>query len=289
MLIVIVLVVVFLLFLILYKKFKHLKLPTLCLVTGGVKTGKTTLGVHLCIKQHKKVIRSYFIRKYVRAIFTFGKAEKEEMPLLYSNMPIMYKYYVPLKKEHILRQERFNYKSVVYISEASLMADSMMTGDLNLNEQSLLFNKLIGHELKGGFMLYDTQCLSDNHFSVKRCLNSYLWIHSSIKIPFFIIMKVRECIYSYDNSSINTFDDDVDKSLYTLIVPKKVWKQFDCYCYSCLTDHLPHPYELIKKDNLSSLDLKAHNIISFKKFNHLKGQAVPDNVLNVKGVVKNGK
>ena len=265
------------LFLIIYKRFKHLKLPNVVLITGGVKTGKTSLGVCLSIKNHKKVIRRYYVRKFFRFIFTLGKAEKEEMPLLYSNIPLKYKYYVPIKKEHLLRQERFNYKSVIFLSEGSLIADSQYLSDKNVNEQLLLFNKLIGHSTKGGMLIYDTQCLSDVHYAIKRCINSYLWIHSNTKVPFFMFYKLRECVYSYDNSSINTFDDDVDKSVYNLLVSKRVWKKFDCYCYSCLTDDLPHPYELIKKCDLDYMDLKAHNIISFKEFKGLKALNVLSN------------
>ena len=54
-----------------------------------------------------------------------------------------------------------------------------------------------------------------------------------------MLIYVRELFYSEDSSSVNTFEEDVEQSLLLTIVPKSVWKKFDAYCYSKLTDHLP--------------------------------------------------
>ena len=62
-----------------------------------------------------------------------------------------------------------------------------------------------------------------------------------------------------DNTS-NDFSEDVEESLKTVIVPKRTWKLFDCYCYSALTDHLPVEDTLAKPN-----DLKARDVVTFKK------------------------
>ena len=133
-----------------------------------------------------------------------------------------------------------------------------------MNEQLLLFNKLIGHETKGGYIVYDTQSINDNHYAVKRCVTEYYYIHHMVKwIPFFLIAYVRELRYSDDHQEFNVYDEDVEESLKRVILSKRVWKKFDCYCYSILTDDLPVNANLV--DGKTLPDLKAADIVSFKR------------------------
>ncbi len=220
------------------------KLGSLCLVTGGVKSGKSTLSVYLAIRSYKKEHFRWKVLNLLRRVFKFIPVMEE--PLLYSNVPLAGVPYVELTEDLLLRRKRFNYRSTIYIQEASLVADSMMFRDQDINDRLLYFNKLIGHETRGGRIIYDTQSIQDCHFAIKRSLSSYLWIHHNVKIPFFVLIYVRELFYSEDNNSINTFDEDVEKSLLLTIVPKSVWKKFDAYCYSKLTDHLPSERLLTK-------------------------------------------
>jgi len=240
------------------KKFKSVKVDSLTLISGGVKTGKTTLAVHLALKEYKSVCRKVKIVNFFRRIF---KREELPRPLLYSNIPLDCPY-VPLTKDLLLREKRFVYKSVILVSEASLVADSQLIKVQEINQDLLLFNKLIAHETHGGKIFYDTQSISDLHYSIKRCLSSYLYIHHTTKwIPFFLFMKVREDRYSEDNNVVNINDKDVEDTLKTVIIPKRVWKKFDCYCYSTLTDDLPVVEGEVLPDSL-----KADNIVSFRDY-----------------------
>lgn len=239
------------------KLFKYPKVGAMCLVTGGVKTGKSTLSVALVKREHRHRHRMWKFRKFFQKLF---KLPISEEPLIYSNIPLAVPY-VQLTEDLILRKKRFNYGSVVYVCEASLMADSQMVKDMELNERLLMFNKLIGHELKGGCIIYDTQCISDTHYSVKRCLSDYIYIHHLVKwIPFVLIAYVREERYSDDGTVVNVNDKDVEHTLTRVIIPKKTWKLFDCYCYSALTDDLP-----VENTVVTTTDLKARQIVSFKK------------------------
>lgn len=242
------------------------KLGNLILVTGGVKCGKTTLAVRLCVKQLKKQRRKVWLYNHIVA--PLKKAEKRPKPLLYSNIPLTMEY-VPVSREMLTRDERFVYGSVIYLCEASLVADSQLIKDYDLNEQLLLFNKLIGHETRGGYLIYDTQSISDNHYTVKRSLSQYLYIHHLTKLPFFCIAWVKELMYSDDNSTININKNDAEEGLQYIIIPKKTWKLFDCYCYSALTDHLPCIDKTQKAT--SRKELKATKIVSFRKFKKLFG------------------
>ena len=59
------------------------------------------------------------------------------------------------------------------------------------------------------------------------------------------MVYVREMFYSEDNSSVNVFNEDVEKTLLRIIVPKSIWKKFDAYCYSKLTDNLERECETV--------------------------------------------
>lgn len=241
-----------------FKHKKRIQLDTLGFVNGGVKSGKTTLQLYLCFKKYKKVLRRYYARKYL--LF-----KKEKKPVFYSNIPLKIEY-TPITNDLLERKVNVPYNSVAYIGEFSLVADSMSFKSNNknndlLNERIMLFFKLCGHQ---GFAYVgvDSQAVADCHYALKRCINKYIWIERSIKwIPFILVYKVRELMYSDDSSSVNTFDEDVEENNKIIIINKRIWKKFDYRCYSSFTDDLP-----IYIDNRKATDLKARNVPSFKKF-----------------------
>ena len=255
----------------LFKLFKIPKIGCVGLVTGGVKTGKSMLSVWLAVRRWK---RQVFAWKIACVICKLLRKPLPEKPLLYSNVPLAGVEYVLIPVEILERQEfRPAYKSVLYIQEASLLADSMYFKDMELNERLLLFNKLIGHETRGGYLIYDTQAICDNHYAVKRCLSSYFWIHHNVKIPFFCVLFVREMFYSADDSNtVNTVGQDVETDLKIIVIPKRVWKMYDAYCYSALTDHLPVyekvDYIPIGKEFRKKLKIKT--LLSFKEYHSIE-------------------
>ena len=243
------------------RKFKKPKISCMALVTGGVKAGKSTFSCALALSKYKSQVCKVRFANFFRRIF---RKELFEKPLLYSNVPLNCEY-VPLTDDLLLRKQRFVYRSVIYAQEASLIADSQLIKNLDINQRLLLFNKLIGHETKGGYLIYDTQCINDNHYSVKRCISEYFYIHDTIKwIPFILLCHVRELRYSDDGQEINVYEGDVEESMRTVLVSKRVWKMFDAYCYSVLTDHLPVASDVVEGRELS--DLKARKIVSFRKY-----------------------
>lgn len=258
---VIILIAILVLCLFLYLKFfKIPKIGSLVLVSGGVKCGKSTTSVYFALKVYKKNLRSVKIKNFFRKIF---KRPLLEEPLLYSNVPLKCKY-VPLTKELLSRKVRFRYKSVIYIQEASLVADSQLISNQQLNTRLLLLNKLIAHETKGGTLIYDTQQLDDVHYSIKRSISNYFYIHSTQKwLPFFCIVRMREMLHN-ESDSINVITDDIEKSTQMFLVPKRVWKKFDCYCFSSLTDNLPVYDSVI--DNSKNDNLKVDKLISFRDY-----------------------
>lgn len=279
---IVIIVVLVLFYLWFFKVRKNLVLEALTLVNGGVKTGKSTLSVYLAIKSHKKALRRWKIRRVFRKLL--GK-EEEEKPLLYSNIPLKCDY-VLLSNEVLQRVKRIPYGSVVYIGEFSLVADNKFFKNASALqiESLMLFIKLFGHETGGkGKMFIDTQCISDLPVDVRRCLNRYIWIERSIKwVPFIIIFKVRELMYSEDNTSVNVFNSDVEDNTKVLIISKGIWKKFDYCCYSVFTDDLEVSDKVIKGDKHDNL--KASVIPSFKKYH-----TIPTYSEDKKEVVQYGK
>lgn len=241
-------------------KFKIPKLNSLVMVTGGVKCGKSTLSVHMAIKTYKRNYKSIKFKNFFRRLL---KKQEQELPLLYSNVPLAIKY-VPITRSMLLRKERFVFGSVVYLQEASLVADSQLIKDKSLNNDLLLFFKLFGHESKGGTCIIDTQCIGDVHYSLKRSLSEYIYVHHLVKwLPFFLVAYVVEDRYSDDGTIITTETKDTEENLKRVLIPKKAWKFFDCYSYSVLTDDLPVNRNVVYND-LKTQDLKAYNIVSFR-------------------------
>ena len=247
--------------------FKIPKLNSLVMVTGGVKCGKSTMSVHMAISTYKSNVRKTKFKNFFRRLVHLKSIE---LPLLYSNVPLAINY-VPLTREMLLRKERFIYGSVVYIQEASLLADSQLIKDKDINNNMLLFYKLFGHETKGGTCIIDTQQIADVHYSLKRSLSEYFYIHHLTKwIPFFLIAHVIEDRYSDDGTIVTTNDEDTELKLRKVIIPKRCWKYFDCYCYSVLTDDLPVSSNKVN-NTLNTKYLKADEIISFRpEFNFKK-------------------
>ena len=250
----------------LFVKWKRLKLDCVTMVTGGVKTGKSTLCVHLAIREYKKVHRKWWFQHYI-----LMRKDVEE-PLLYSNIPLTCPY-VPLTHALISRKERFRYKSIVYICEASLIADSMTYKDDLLNENIDLFIRLFGHMTRGGKCFVDTQSVNSLHYGFKKNVSRNLYIYHLTKwIPFVLVFKVRELFYSDDNSVINVSSTDIEDDMKYLIISKRVWKKFDCYAYSVFTDKNRVEDNEWSKDN--KRDLKVRDLVSFRDFKTIKNDYI---------------
>lgn len=236
---------------------KSLKYGDMVLFSGGIKVGKTTLSVYTLESEYASRLNWWKKKcKWITFFNNFRKNKKElpEMPLLYSTMPLNMPY-VPITKELILRQKRYANKSIVYINEATFLASQFDYKDEFINTCLTFHNKLIGHELKGGLLIIDTQSVKDLHFAFKNCLSNYIWIHHKKNFFFFWIkMYVRELIYQ---DGQNDFNGDVENDLVEIIVPKRVWKLFDCYAYSSLTDNLEVEDNVVVPETKEDLKIKS--------------------------------
>ena len=249
-------IVVLIVYFIVRKNFKHIKVPSVCLITGGVKTGKSLLSVNLSTKDYIRRYRAWhFATKFLR--------KKIEMPLYYTNCYIKFGWlhkklnnnirYINL--DLLNREIRFNYKSVIYLQECSLLADNMDFNNKERNVDLSLFNKLIAHETRGGSLYYDTQSILDSHYSIKRVCSTYLFIQKNYNFLLFHVLYVREMINT--ENGVNNFDDDVDFTTRKVIIPFWYHKRYDRYEYSYLTDKLDTklPQQYFHKGLVSFNDL----------------------------------
>ena len=104
---------------VLFLVLKVLKIPkfgNMVLITGGVKTGKSTMSVWLAVRQYWRQLRKYYIYNYVLypafhwiPAGPFKRMKLREKPLFYANIPIAIKNFVPLTLDLIERRERFRY------------------------------------------------------------------------------------------------------------------------------------------------------------------------------------
>ena len=241
-----------------YSKFKHPKCKALTFITGGVKSGKTAFTISLALKNYKSALRYWRFKSFFQKLL---HREVDEKPLLYSNVPLTCDY-VPLTTKLLLREERFNFKSVVIISEGSLVADSQLIKDSNLNNRLLLFFKLFGHETHGGKCFIESQSISDVHYSIKRSISEYFYIHNTTRLLFGTVFSIREHRYSEGGEIMNVFDKDLEEDLKKVWVSSKVWKKFDTYSLSCHTDKLKNNDRSINSGHY----LKQTKVVSFRDF-----------------------
>ncbi len=250
-------------------QFKFPKIGAVGVFTGGVKSGKSAISLACAYSNYKRAVRSWkftcFFIKIINA-FRKDKLSMPERPLFYSTIPLRNIPYILCTRDYLLRKRRFSYGSVVFIDEASLVADSQLIKDNQINTELLLFFKLFGHETKGGKCIVNTHCITDLHFALKRCTSQYFYIHSLSKyIPFFSICNMREERYSEDGTTLNTYGEDVEDTTKRCLMSKKTFKRYDSFCYSYLTDHLPTDKysDCIIKGKYDSL--KSNEIVSFRR------------------------
>ena len=205
LIILIVLSIVFLVWWI--KHAKKLKISNVYFISGAVKTGKSYVTVALGVKTYKRNLRRFYLTYPLLRLKLMLRHEKynenEYKPMLYSNIPLRYVKYNPFTIDILLRKVRLPNKSVCVLDEASLLADSMLFKDKQINDDLTLFFKLYGHYTHGGTCVINSQTIADMHYAIKRSIGRYMYIYGNAKFPFVTLLKGVERIYSDDTTSVN--------------------------------------------------------------------------------------
>ena len=252
---IIVLVVIILITVLIIKRSYKFRFDSILLLLGCVGAGKTSTAVYILNYSIKKAQGIWKRRtKFYSKIFK--KMKDEEQPLIYSTLPIyedrkkgvLHPLYRPLTSEHLLRKRRFNFKSIVFIDEVSLLACSRDANNEKVSEYLHLWVKLIRQEMHGAYrnllgtypnVILTTQSKDDSHYAFDRSINNVVYILKSLNIPFFRIVWVRDLLLI--DSVVNNFNDSVkdDDSLRWYLVPTKIFNKYNSYALSFLTDNKP--------------------------------------------------
>lgn len=255
----------------------------LTLFTGALKSGKTMTGLRCALKKYKWARICWHFKCAWRKLI---KKPLPEEPRFYTNIPVAGVPYVMVTTDMLYRKVRLAYKSVMFLSETSLIADSMTIKDALLNEQINEFFKLYGHETHGGKCIIETQNVLDNHYAIKRCLTFYYNIDANFKLPFFMLVRFYKVFYTDDKSvsSVVNLAQGVEYSY--MLIPKSIFTRYDAYTYSAFTDDLPKAEGLryIMRHRLhfyyGKRNLKSFKIPSFKR--HFNSMEIEDNGQEIK-------
>nr|DAW75010.1 MAG TPA: zonular occludens toxin [Inoviridae sp.] len=250
----------------------------LTLITGALKSGKTLMGLRCALRKYKSaVLRWKLSCLWMRIIH---KPEPEE-PLFYTNISVAGVRFVPVTLDILYRRVRVARKSVMFLSETSLIADSMTVKDALLNEEINVFFKLYGHESHGGKCIIETQNVLDNHYAIKRCLTFYYNIDANFSLPFFKLVRFYKIFYSDDDSVKNVVSLNSSVEYSYMLIPKTMFTRYDSYTYSWLTDDLP------LLDNWRYI--QRHRLHFFYGDRNLKSKEMPTFKNNLLEVIKHAK
>lgn len=239
----------------------------LTLFTGALKSGKTMTGLRCALRKYRSAVLKWKITCLWRRLI---KKPLPEKPLFYTNISVAGVRFVPVTLDILYRRVRVARKSVMFLSETSLIADSMTVKDALLNEEINTFFKLYGHESHGGKCIIETQNVLDNHYAIKRCLTFYYNIDANFSLPFFKLVRFYKVFYSDDDSVKNvvSLNDKVQYSY--MLIPKSIFTRYDSYTYSWLTDDLPlwDDWRFIRRHRLhfyyGDRNLKSRDLPTFK-------------------------
>ncbi len=264
--ILIIIAVVLLILILVYSRAPYM--GCLTLFTGALKSGKTMTALKCSLKKYRTARIRWKLACIWRKII---RKPLPEEPLFYTNIAVAGVAYVPVTLDILYRRVRIARKSIMFLSETSLIADSMTLKDALLNEEINLFFKLYGHESHGGKCIIETQNVLDNHYAVKRCMTFYYNIDANFSLPFFKLVRFYKVFFSEDKtiSNVVCLNDKVEYSY--MLIPKSIFTRYDSYTYSWLTDGLPLEKDehFIERKRLhfyyGDRKLKSYHLPTFKK------------------------
>ena len=135
-----------------------------------------------------------------------------------------------------------------------------------------MFFKLFGHETAGtgvlghGTLIANTQSISDCSKELRACLGSVYFVDhvaAPFWLPIFAICYVRQERYTEDGTAVNTYTEDIEKSMCKFLFRKKDFKSYDSACFSLFTDDLEVEKNIVHGASLPHL--KTDKIVSFDK------------------------
>jgi len=290
----VILIIIFIVLLIIFKRSKKMSFDSVVMINGCIGSGKSLLSVKIACSSINKAHGIWWRRTHIYSKI-FRKMKDEEEPLLYSNIPVKNRFYVPLDNDILLRNKRMNYHSVLLIDESSLLATSLDYKDKDLSEELSLFLKLVRHSVRGSYrniwgsypnVIVNTQSKNDNHYAFDRTINQVLFLTKSMTIPFFKVVWCRDLLLI--DSVVNDFEDDIKESIATrwYLIPKKYFKKYDSFAYEFLTRDKEKVLQCEAYSNIDIKDVEKFYIPSFHNWKEINESNISINDIKIKFYIK---
>lgn len=236
-----------------WRSYKINTFDTVVAFTGGLGSGKSYMSTEMATRLLRKQRRKVFIHNVLHP------KSKWEKPLLYSSIPVRIsrrEMAVTLTDKHLLLQERFALRSVVFIDEVGgycSQFDYRATNTDVFDE----FVRFFRHYTQGGYLIVNDQCSENIVLQVRRRLNTVynlmdFRMYPSKMLPLFYTVRVRNISVSEEIKTIE--EQDTEDNMTTLIgfVPR--FKRYDTYCYSHrydrVTDRTDKAHTAMKQDKI---------------------------------------
>lgn len=224
-----------------------IKHDTVTLYVGGLGSGKTLIGVNDALKCLK--------RNRIKVLFynLFHPKKLKKKPLLYSTIPIRIskkELSVDLTTEHLLLQKAIVEKSVLFIDEASTVANSFENVANNKNLKTVEeFSTFFRHYTKGGYMILTTQNTSKCNYVVRYCCNQAFQLSQ-----FTNILNIAYCVkirnIDLTNDVVNINQSNLEENTRNL-VGFFGRRKYNTYAFYPRYKDVPFEVEKISNDDLT--------------------------------------
>lgn len=226
-----------------------IKHDTVTLYVGGLGSGKTLVGVSdalRCLKRNRLKVWLY----------NLWHKDKKQKPLFYSTIPVKVskkEMSIDLTLQHVLLQARIVEKSIIFIDEASTVANAFETVANNHNLKTVEeFSTFFRHYTKGGYMILTTQNTSKCNYTVRYCCNQAFQLSQFRKFfNLFYWVKIRNI--DLTNDVVNVNQTNIEENCRTLI-GFFGRKKYDTYAFSVRYDTVPYQEEKTSKTSLKRLE-----------------------------------
>lgn len=247
MVILIILAICFVLWLII--KPYIIKHDTVTLYVGGLGSGKTLIGVTdalTCLRRNRLKVCFYNL---------FHPRNKKEKPMLYSTIPVRIsrnEISLDLDLDHILLRKRINEKSVLFIDEASTVANSFETVANNKNLKTVEeFSTFFRHYTKGGYLIMTTQNTSKCNYVIRYCCNQAFQLsqfRNFLNVGYMV--KIRNIDLTNDVVNVNATNlEENCRNKIGLFGRRK----YNTYAFNCRYKDVPRGSERVSNDDLSRM------------------------------------
>ena len=206
-------IVIIILVFYIYKHFYFIQVDNTLMFTGAPGTGKTNEMVRMSLKLLKAVRRKakrtnfkYFLyNMWYRKDKDWIPLPYEEMPKLYSNIPIKIsrkEWSTKLKMEHITLQERQTKYAITVITEIGKIVSRYDHQNPNISDNIDEYVSLYRQFTHGGYFLCDDQSSDNAEVDIRRRLGTIINMLHFTRFWIFYFVKMRNITISEDIKTI---------------------------------------------------------------------------------------